>query len=290
MKVLRYLIAIGAFSFQVCSLDDIDGHDVRGRELGKSIQYPGSSDLQRTHCQVILEYYIADSEPKKVPPKSPSTSSSGAGGTGEASDGDVSHSGTTGGSSSSGGSTSSSSHGGGSNGGGGGNSGGSGSGSGNGGSGGGGGGGGGSGSSGGSGDSDSGSSSSSSSGGGDGGSNGGGSGSSSSGGSESGGGGTGGSKDAMNKGINPVQNHRRSQAGIIGIVGAAVIIAAVVATASIRRSSPKLDAHPLKGSLDRRMKLFSQLAVHMKADRPPRSADYYQAPDGLSSPTPASMV
>jgi hypothetical protein len=45
-------------------------------------------------------------------------------------------------------------------------------------------------------------------------------------------------------------------------------------------------SHPLRGSINRRMELFSHLAEHNNVQRPPRRFDsdvYLQAPDGKAS-------
>ena len=103
---------------------------------------------------------------------------------------------------------------------------------------------------------------------------------------------------------------------IFGAVGAAVVAGAAIAMATIRRVSyPRLNsamslhafhelttflvsfapqkkvvaakAHPLKGSLDRRMKLFGHMAEHNDVERPPRRAstddDYHPAPEEAGS-------
>lgn len=75
------------------------------------------------------------------------------------------------------------------------------------------------------------------------------------------------------------------RSGRIGLVGAAVLASAVVAAAFLRRpNTVKAAAHPLKGSLNRRMNLFNEMAKHSQsASRPPRNVDdvYLPAPGGF---------
>ena len=71
---------------------------------------------------------------------------------------------------------------------------------------------------------------------------------------------------------------------MIGLVGAAMVAGAAIATASFRKARTATEkAHPLKGALNKRMELFSQMAKHNHVERPPRMADdkYTEAPDGL---------
>ena len=98
----------------------------------------------------------------------------------------------------------------------------------------------------------------------------------------------------------------------MGMVAAAVIVGAGIATASLRgvrtsdvsrmfglsqlrayisqygnhylNAQRKVEvSHPLRGSINRRIELFSHLAEHNDVQRPPRRYDsdvYLQAPDG----------
>ena len=89
--------------------------------------------------------------------------------------------------------------------------------------------------------------------------------------SSSSGSGSGGTPDASNfaastKSVQPKSGHSAS----LIIAGAAVVSAVAVAAAVIPRRSVRTQDHALKGSVNARINLFSSLAKHAKADRPPR--------------------
>jgi hypothetical protein len=73
----------------------------------------------------------------------------------------------------------------------------------------------------------------------------------------------------------------RSEVGvIIGLVGAAALVSALL-VAAFRRRTTIQTAHPLKGSINRRMNLFNNMAKHNPAaSRPPRRVEdvYIPAP------------
>ena len=69
---------------------------------------------------------------------------------------------------------------------------------------------------------------------------------------------------------------------IVGLVGAAALVSTVIVATTFRRTAVKV-VHPLKGSINRRMDLFNDMAKHNpSAARPPRRVDdvYIPAPDG----------
>lgn len=111
---------------------------------------------------------------------------------------------------------------------------------------------------------------------------GGGSSSSSSGSSSSGGSSSGNSaKKSTSKSVN-----HQSLGLVFSLVGAAVAAGAALAARSIRKRKLQVvnSDHPLKGSVNKRMGLFSSMAAHTKADRPPRRTEdrdvYVPAPEG----------
>lgn len=105
----------------------------------------------------------------------------------------------------------------------------------------------------------------------------------------------------------PAHFTRMSPSGVLGMVGAAVILGIGVATLTVRGVSEKrrqevryrslfltfalqrkirTSEHALKGSLNRRMTLFSQMAAHSNVSRPPRRFEedvYHAAPDGTAA-------
>lgn len=83
---------------------------------------------------------------------------------------------------------------------------------------------------------------------------------------------------------------RTNKTGIVGIVGAAVLVAAVVASIAARTTPTSTPSHPLKGSLDRRIKIFGKMAFHFKREQPMRATDYVPAPDSPSPLSPAIIV
>lgn len=67
------------------------------------------------------------------------------------------------------------------------------------------------------------------------------------------------------------------------MIGAAALVSALLVAISLRRTPEK--AHPLKGSISRRMTLFNDMAKHNpSATRPPRKVEdvYVPAPGGVA--------
>lgn len=62
--------------------------------------------------------------------------------------------------------------------------------------------------------------------------------------------------------------------GAMGMIAAAAVLGALVAAVVIKKRKMVEKQHPLKGALNRRIKLFSNLAGHHEeAARPPRRYD-----------------
>jgi len=76
-----------------------------------------------------------------------------------------------------------------------------------------------------------------------------------------------------------------THSGAFVMVASSVLVGALVGAVAIRkRRTITLDEHPLKGSIDKRMKLFSHLADH-HGSRPPRRYDedtFYKAEDVMA--------
>ncbi|GAX20134.1 hypothetical protein FisN_17Lu153 [Fistulifera solaris] len=90
-----------------------------------------------------------------------------------------------------------------------------------------------------------------------------------------------GSRNRMSQNNGKAVSDVRSEVGvIIGLVGAAALVSALL-VAAFRRRTTIQTAHPLKGSISRRMNLFNNMAKHNpSASRPPRRVEdvYIPAP------------
>lgn len=73
-----------------------------------------------------------------------------------------------------------------------------------------------------------------------------------------------------------------SRGTFIGLLVAAALVAGLIAAVAIRGRKTASADHALKGSLQKRMKLFGRLAAEHKTERPPRRYEedvYLEAPE-----------
>jgi hypothetical protein len=73
----------------------------------------------------------------------------------------------------------------------------------------------------------------------------------------------------------------------LGLAASALIVSAFVAAFDAKPKTQTEKSHPLTGSLQKRISLFSRMAEHSSVDRPPRRGDdegaYVPAPNGGAS-------